>query len=198
MHARVANCHFLALVEVPDADQDGVRRQHLRRERADLRELGRLGTKQRRERHPMHVAGQRGCRRVHVAMRVDPQQPDRQLLRLASPFGGRCHRSRAETVIAAEHHWHRPFVERSQRRLIELLADLGDVADVLFALVAQLLRLGNRRWQIAFVDDRVAECGEPFSEPGYAERRRSHVDTAPAAAKVERHADDVDGFHASI
>ena len=62
-------------------------------------------------------------------------------------------------------------------------------------LVAQLLRLGNRRGQIAFVDDRIAECGELLAKPGDAERGRPHVDAAPAAAEVERDADDVDGFH---
>ena len=34
-----------------------------------------------------------------------------------------------------------------------------------------------------------------LAEAGDAERRRPHVDAAAAAAEVERHADDVDGFH---
>ena len=62
-------------------------------------------------------------------------------------------------------------------------------------LVAQFLRFGNRRRQVAFVDDGVAERGDLLAEPGDAERGRPHVDAAPAAAKVERHADDVHRTH---
>ena len=36
-----------------------------------------------------------------------------------------------------------------------------------------------------------------LAEAGDAERRRPHVDAAPAAAEVEGNADDVDGFHQS-
>ena len=111
------------------------------------------------------------------------------------PLGRGRHRSGGEAVVAAEHDRHRAFVERRQRRLIHLLADLRDVADVFLALVAQLLRFGNRRREVALVDDRVAERGEPLAEAGDAERGRPHVDAAPAAAEVERHADDVDGLH---
>ena len=37
-----------------------------------------------------------------------------------------------------------------------------------------------------------------FAETGNAERRRSHVDAAPPAAEIERHADDVDSLHGSF
>ena len=98
-------------------------------------------------------------------------------------------------MIAAEHDRHGTFVERSQRGLVELQADLRDIADVFLVLVAQLLRFGNWRGQVAFVDDRVAQCGKLLAKPGDAEGGRSHVDAAPAAAEVEGHTDDVDGFH---
>src|SRR4029077_1372598 len=132
---------------------------------------------------------------VHVAVRIHPEQADRQLLRRASPFGGRRDRSRAETVIAAEDNWHRPLVERSQRGLVELQADLRDIADVLLVLVAQLLCFGNWRGQVPFVDDRIAQCGELLAKAGDAEGGRSHVDAAPAAAEVEGDTDDVHGLH---
>ena len=83
--ARVADGDLLALVEVADADEDGLRRQHLGRRAADARQLGRLGAEQRRERHAVDVAAQRCRGRVHVAVRVDPQQADRQLLRRPRP-----------------------------------------------------------------------------------------------------------------
>src|SRR5439155_24427344 len=132
---------------------------------------------------------------VHVAMSVHPEQADRQLLRPARPIGGGRDRSRPQAVIAAEHHRHRTLVQRSERRLIDLLADLRDVADVLLLLVAQLLRLRNRRREVALVDDGVSETNKPFAEPRDAKRGRAHVDAAPAAPQVEGNADDVYGFH---
>ena len=55
------------------------------------------------------------------------------------------------------------------------------------------LDFGDRRHQVALVDDRDAERGQPLAEPGDAERGRPHVDAAAVAAEIERHADDVDG-----
>src|SRR5262249_15861325 len=104
-------------------------------------------------------------------------------------------RSCADAVIAAEHDRHRALVERSETGLVHLLADLRDVADVFLVLVALFLRLGDRRRQIAFVTAGVAERADALSDARNAERRRPHVDAAPSAAEIERHADDVDGLH---
>ena len=40
------------------------------------------------------------------------------------------------------------------------------------------------------------EARELLADAGNAKRRRPHVGAAPVAAEIERHADDVDGFHA--
>ena len=141
--ARVADRDLFAFVEIAHADEHGVRREHLGRDAADPRELRRLLAEQRRERHAVDVAAQRRRRRVHVAVRVDPQQADRQVARLPRPFARGADRSGAEAVIAAEHERHRALGERLERRLVQLRADLGDVADVLLALVARFLRLSG-------------------------------------------------------
>ena len=114
------------------------------------------------------------------------------------PFGCRSHRSGGETVIAAEHDRHRPFLERGERRLIQLLADLRDIADVLLVFVALFLGLGNRCRQVALVDDRVTQRKDPLAEAGDSEGGWPHVDAAPVAAEVQRDADDVDGFQRSF
>src|SRR5207247_448220 len=87
------------------------------------------------------------------------------------------------------------LVERREARLVHLLTDLRDVADIFLVLVAQLLRFGNRRRQIASVGDGVAERADALADAGDAERRRPHVDAAPSATEIERHADDVNGLH---
>ena len=47
----------------------------------------------------------------------------------------------------------RPVSSADERRLVELLADARDLADVLLRRIADRLDLGNRRDQIALVDD---------------------------------------------
>ena len=76
MHLRVADLLLLERVQVADADEHRPVRAHFRRARADLRELGRLRPEQRRERHAVHVAAGGRRRRVHVAVRVHPEQAD--------------------------------------------------------------------------------------------------------------------------
>ena len=58
--------------------------------------------------------------------------------------------------------------------------------------IAVLFRFGNRRRQIAAIDDDASERRDLFAEPGDAKRRRSHVDAAAAAAHVEGNADQMD------
>ncbi len=47
---------------------------------------------------------------------------------------------------------------------------------------------------VALVGHVEAERGDALAEAGDAEGRRPHVHAAPAAAEVQRHADDVNGF----
>ena len=89
-----------------------------------------------------------------------------------------------------------PSLEHAERRLVELLADARDLADVLLLRIAERLDLRNRRDEVAFVDDGHAERGEPLGEAGDAKRRWSHVDAAAVAAEVERDADEVESLRA--
>ena len=91
-------------------------RQHRRLIAADARELGRLGSEQRGQRHAVHVAGLARVGTIHVAVRVHPDQSERLAVR-ALKRRGRRNRAGAEAVIAAEHDRQRAFVQRRQRRL---------------------------------------------------------------------------------
>ena len=194
VHARLTDDLLFAFVEIADADEDGVLGQHLRREAADPRQLGGLGAEQRRERHAVDVAAGRTRRRVHVAVRVDPDQADRLLLP-ADEIGRRGDRSGRQAVIAAEDERKPALLERRERGLVQLLADPGDLADVFLAGIAERFRFRDRRDDIPFVDDRHAERGQPFANARDPKRGRSHVDAAAVAAEVERHADDVNRTH---
>ena len=112
------------------------------------------------------------------------------------PVGRRRHRAGGEAVIAAEHERQRAFVERRERGLIQLLADPGDVVDVLLVLVAQ---------RPAFPESAPADrpCRRRCSRapairsPSPAMRNADGPMSTPrrSAAEIERHADDVDGTH---
>ena len=103
-------------------------------------------------------------------------------------------RAGRQAVVAAEHEREAAPLEHAERRLVELLADARDLADVLLFRIAERLDLRNRRDEIALVDDRHAERREPLGEPGNAKRGRPHVDAAAVTAEIERDSDEVKGL----
>ena len=107
---RSAHQLFLDVVEVPDADQHRVLGQDRGAVAGESRELVRFGAKDGRERHAVNVARLAGLRRVHVAVRVDPQQSE-LLIALAQKGCSGGHRSSAQAVIAAERDRQRALVE---------------------------------------------------------------------------------------
>ena len=126
---RVADGDLLALVEVAHADEHGVRGQHLRRQAADLRELA-----------PARVrAAPRAACRARCRSATSPACSCRRARRptagrsaaraSASPTSAAAATEPgAEAVVAAEHERHRAFDQRLERGLVQLLADLRDVA----------------------------------------------------------------------
>ena len=141
---------------------------------------------------PCTLPLRRARRRVHVAVRVDPDEAERLLL-ATHEIRRRRDRPGREAVIATEDERQTALFERRQRRLVEPLADFRDLADVLLVRVAERLDLGDRRDEVALVDDGDAERGQALAEPGDAERGRAHVDAAAVAAEIQRDTDDVDG-----
>src|SRR5438034_4092251 len=135
---------------------------------------------------------------VSVLIRRPPRPTLFPYTTLFRSLGGGRHRARGEAVIAAQDERHRPLIERHECGLIELLTHLGDVADVFLPLVAQGLRFRNGRREIAFVDDDAAEAADSFAETGDAQGGGPHVDAAPVAAEIERHADDVHLAHGNL
>jgi hypothetical protein len=77
---------------------------------------------------------------------------------------------------------------------VQTLAHASDVADVFLVRIAFVLRFGDRRREIARIDDLNAERGQTLSEGGDEEGRPTHVHTATIASEIERNADDMHGF----
>jgi hypothetical protein len=190
VHARVPHLLLLHVVQVADTDEHGLLRDDFGREVADAGQFRRLRPQQRGQRHPVHVAARRRRGGVHVAVGVHPEQAERLVL---SPgeFGGRADRTRREAVIPAEHERDPPFLERAQRRFVQLLADARDLADVALVRVARGFHLRNRRGDVPPFHDGVAERLQFLVQAGDAQRGGPHVHPAPVPAEIERHPDDV-------
>jgi hypothetical protein len=142
----------------------------------------------------MDVARQRRLRRVHVAVRVDPDEAERTPVP-AREARRRRHRSGAEAVIAAEHDRGAAFEQHVARLIVECLADARDLAEIALPRIAGRRRLLGRRVDVAVVVDFVAERSQALADAGDPDRGRPHVDAAAAAAEVERNADDAEPAH---
>ena len=137
-----------------------------------------------------------GRRAVHVAVRVDPDQPERLAALAPDIRGRRRHRAGAEAVIAAEHDRQRAFVERRQRR--------SETASGRRARSPSHSACADRRRPCVsgigeamspLSTTRTPSAVELLAEAGNAKRRRPHVGAAAVAAEIERNADDVNGPH---
>ena len=195
-HLGAGGDHVLAFggVEVADADEDGAGGVDRRGHAADGRQLHGLGTQQRGEGHAVHVAAGAGVRRVHVAVRVDPEQAE-TLVALPGGGGAGGDGSGRQAVVAPEHQGQGARREGGGGRLEQAPADAGDVVDVLLAGISRVPGLADRRRQVAAVRHRVAQRGQAVAEAGDAQSRGAHVDPAPVGAQVQRHADDVHRLH---
>ena len=96
---------FSLLVQVPDADEHGVLRADLRGLKPPMHASSAgSGTEQRRQRHAVDVARLvLLAGRVHVAVRVDPDQAESARPRAAACAAARGDRPGREAVVPAEH-----------------------------------------------------------------------------------------------
>ena len=97
-------------------------------------------------------------------------------------------------MIAPEDEGESSLFERTERRFIEALAHSRNLADVLLSRIAVGLGFGNRRDEIPFVHDGNAERRQALAKTGDSKGGRAHVHAAPVAAKIERNANDVNGW----
>jgi hypothetical protein len=76
MNAGTAHVLFFMYVNIADTNQHAVLRRDLRTPVVDIGQLGRTEAHDRAKRHPVHVPAGRRPRRIDVAVRVEPDQPN--------------------------------------------------------------------------------------------------------------------------
>ncbi len=101
-------------------------------------------------------------------MRVHPYEAQRLVLPADEVRRGG-DRTGREAVIAAENDRNPALLQGGERGLVESLADLRDLTDVLLGGIAERLHFGDGRHQIALVDDGKSEGRETLGQPGDAE-----------------------------
>ena len=139
----------------------------------------------------MHVAAGRGLGRVHVAVRVDPDQPDLLIL-LAVELGHARDRSGRNRVVATEHERDFAGFERFHDQFGALGAGGGDFFQIFRVGGAFLFLFGDGDGDVAAVFDVVADGFEARFEAGDTNGRGAHVDAAARLAEIEWDADDAD------
>ena len=118
-------------------------------------------------------------------MRVDPDDAARPM------HGGHAdERSERDRVVAPEHERELAGARCRADELRHLVAQLEDLREIAGAFVTASERLGDRRVDVAVIVRHDAELlGEMLRQAGVTDRRRPHVDAAPALPEIERSAD---------
>ena len=136
-------------------------------------------------------SGRRG--RVHVAVRVDPDEPDRLAAARDEVRRGADRAGRKRVVAARAVEGKRAGGMGLVDLAVQPLTDPRDFTDVPLLRVAGGARLRDGRRQVALVDDGEALHGrDTLAEARDPDGRRAHVDAPTAPAEVERHTEDVD------
>ena len=145
------------------------------------------------QRHAVDVAAGAGIRRVHVGVRVEPDQADLLFAAFAEVARDAGHGSDGDGMVAAQHQrdasalaGHPATCRRGARKLRRSAADTWRARSP----SGQALGLLDRN--VAEIFDVIAERVQPRVQIGHAHGRRTHIHAAAALAQVERRADDRD------
>ena len=117
-------------------------------------------------------------------MRVDPERSARAMCA--------CHpseRAERDRVITPEHERQVTLPDSTVDMAGNALAHRTNLREESCAFVTRLCCFGSRGLDIAEIDRLVTDLLQPRIQTGIANGRRSHVNTAPPGAEVERRTD---------
>ncbi len=137
----------------------------------------------------MDIAAGAGFRRIHVRVRIDPDQAD-LLATLAIILRNSSDRSGGNGVIAAENEWESAGGGNILHCLGELCATLRNLRKILGVLCAGGSAFLLRDRDVAQILHFIAERSNAGIQSGQSQSRWSHVDTAASRTEIERRADN--------
>ena len=175
--------HNVALLAIhrADSNQSDIGGIHLRRVTEDPGQL--LGTlaDAARQRHSMDVAARAALGRIHIGMRVDPDQaqPFAPAMKVPRSAGDRSHR---DGMIAAEYQRKCAGAQSAIHHLGHQGTGFRDLRQILGARMHFGLAFALDHGHVAQVFHFIAQRQEPAVEIRHPHRRWSHVDSAPSRA----------------
>src|SRR5271156_290425 len=189
MHAGIFHQPPLFGVQVAYSHQHHVPRLHHRLDTGQIRQLRRPVTHDRRQRHAVHVPRRRRIRRVHVAVRVQPNHTHAFTIfvEMCGSSGRRAHSNR---MIAAQHQRNHVLIQSFLHRVRQALARLRNFVQITRALLAVRLLLGLRHLHVADILHLPPQLFQARLQSRYAQSRRTHIHAAAARAQVHRHTDN--------
>jgi hypothetical protein len=189
--AGLSNAPALHRINIPQPDQDDVPRIDLRSIAEDLRQFPRALADTTGQRHPVHIPARARIRRIHVGMRINPDDAD-SLLPLFPSLCNSGHGTGRHRMITAQNK-RKALVENSAvNHICEGAADGSNLIQVLGARGTRRRALGLLHKHIAKVLNRVAERSNMRPQSGEPHGRRPHINAAPARAQVKRHTENGD------
>ncbi len=151
-HAGFAHVRLLHLIHVAQPDNHRVLRRHLRLVPEHVRQLRGTDAHDASERHAVDVAARAALGRVHIGVRVEPDEPD-LFAAHAEEARDAAHRSHGHGMIAAQHQRRAAFCQRIRNLLPDAPASCRNLRKIF--RVRMPLGRGFR-----LIDWHVAEIGD--------------------------------------
>src|ERR1043166_2321638 len=190
-HAALAYVRFFELIHVAQSHNHGIARIDLRPVAIDIAQLRRTHARDAGERHAVDIPARAGVGRVHVGMRIEPDEPDRFAAR-AKIMAGAAYGPDRDRMIAAAPQRHAPAGERLFDAAGQRIARRRDLRQILragFALRPAFLLLHRN---VAPVRYFIAQLRDSPVEIRDAHRGWTHVYPTTVLSEIERRADDRD------
>src|SRR2546423_866754 len=181
----------LARVNVPRADVRAEARVELGREAFDVGQLRRAVTEEYRERHAVNVSRRRRLRRVHVCVRVEPDEADR-LFALAVERRDARDRADGYRMVAAEDDGQFPALQNFSHVFGQLHARRFYLAQEAQTLAGRGRVRRAFEAKVSEVSDFVAQLRDALPQSRDAHRRGAEVNARDARAEAARRSDDAD------
>ena len=167
--AGAENVFFFRGVHIAHAHQHAIFRRDFRRKSENIGEIRRPQAGDGRQRHAVNVAAGRSLRRIHVAVRVNPDEPCFLVLPPVE-FGDAGHATGSDGVVAPQDQRNLRRFQRLHHQFGVLGAGGSDLFQVLGGGLALLLLLGDGHGDIAGIFHHVSDGLQSRLQAGNAHR----------------------------
>ena len=131
----------------------------------------------------MYISAWGTLRSIDVTVRVNPDQPDFLILPPVK-LGHSGYRAGGDRMIAPQHDWNFPRLQRFDHQFSMFDAGRGDLFQIFGVRMSFLLLLSNGDGNIATVLHHMAQGLQTSLQTSHANRRWPHIYTAAGLSQV--------------